>query len=141
MLVQDRESGRRFFIEVWRKKRQALTLEPLEQLIAGIIIQHPEYHKILVDIEAAERDYPPEAAVANPFLHMSLHVALQEQLMTDRPQGILELYQQGLPRFGDPHELEHRMMDCLAEALWRAQRANSLPDETEYLRCVQRLIG
>lgn len=141
MLVQDRESGRHFFLEVWRKKQQAAALEPLEELIAGIIVQHPEYHKILADMEALERDYTPDGGATNPFLHLSLHVAIQEQLMTDRPEGILKLYQEGLHRFGDPHALEHRIMDCLAESLWKAQRGQSLPDETEYLRCVQRLVG
>lgn len=140
MLVQDREAARRFFIDVWRKKRQAMTLEPLEQQIAGIIVQHPEYHRILEDGEALRRSYLPENGVTNPFLHMGLHLAVQEQLMTDRPKGILLLYQQGLRRFVDAHVLEHRVMDCLAETLWNAQRKNALPDEGEYLCCVQELV-
>lgn len=140
MLVQDRETARRFFIDVWKKKRQAMALEPLQEQIAGIIIQHPEYHRILEDSEALQRSYLPENGVTNPFLHMGLHLAVQEQLMTDRPQGILLLYQQGLQRFGDAHELEHRVMDCLAETLWNAQGRNALPDEADYLRCVQELV-
>ncbi|MGH6635627.1 MAG: DUF1841 family protein [Gammaproteobacteria bacterium] len=140
MLVQDRATARRFFIDVWRKKRQAIALEPLEEQIAGIIIQHPEYHRILEHSEALQRSHLPENGVTNPFLHMGLHLAVQEQLMTDRPQGILLLYQKGLRRFGDAHELEHRVMDCLAETLWNAQRRNALPDEADYLRCVQELV-
>ena len=140
MLVQDRETARRFFIDVWRKKRQAMALEPLQEQIAEIIMQHPEYQTILEDSEALQRSYLPENGVTNPFLHMGLHLAVQEQLMTDRPQGIRLLYQQGLRRFGDAHELEHRIMDCLAETLWNAQRRNALPDEAEYLRCVRELV-
>lgn len=140
MLVQDRETARRFFIDVWQKKRQAIALEPLEEQIAGIIIQHPEYHRILEDSEALQRSFLPENGVTNPFLHLGLHLAVQEQLMTDRPQGILLLYQQGLRRFGDAHELEHRVMECLAETLWNAQRKSALPDEADYLRCVQELV-
>ncbi|MGH8580461.1 MAG: DUF1841 family protein [Gammaproteobacteria bacterium] len=140
MLMQDRETARRFFIDVWRKKRPAMALEPLEEQIAGIIMQHPEYHRILEDSEALQRSYLPENGVSNPFLHMGLHLAVQEQLMTDRPKGIRLLYQQGLRRFSDAHELEHRVMDCLAETLWNAQRRNALPDEADYLRCVQGLI-
>jgi Domain of unknown function (DUF1841) len=141
MLVPDRETARRFFIDAWRKKRQAMILEPLEEQVATTIIQHPEYHRILEDSEALQRSYPPEDGVGNPFLHMSLHLAVQEQLLTDRPKGILSLYRQGLRRFGDPHELEHRVMDCLAETLWNAQRENALPDEDAYLRRVQELVA
>lgn len=141
MLVQDRETARRFFIDVWQKKQQAIALEPLEQQIATIIVQHPEYHRVLEDSEALQHSYLPEDGVTNPFLHMGLHLAVQEQLMTDRPKGILLLYQHGLRRFGDAHELEHRVMQCLAETLWNAQRGNVLPDETDYLRCIQKLVA
>ncbi|MFI4921895.1 MAG: DUF1841 family protein [Gammaproteobacteria bacterium] len=38
---------------------------------------------------------------------------------------------------GDAHAAEHTMLECLGEALWRAQRENRLPDEQAYLACIK----
>lgn len=141
MFIQDRASERRFFLQVWRKVKSDHPLEPLEQVVAGVIRRHPEYHALLADEEAAlGAEYPPESGRPNPFLHMGLHIAIQEQVMSDRPDGIAKLYKAGLRRLGDAHELEHRLMECLAETLWLAQGNNTLPDEAGYLHCVHQLV-
>ena len=44
-------------------------------------------------------------------------------------------------RLGTRMDAEHRMMDCLAEALWEAQRRGGMPDETAYLACLRGLQG
>ena len=139
---EDRDTSRRFFIDVWQKYSAGNVLEPLESLIAGVIIQHPEYHKLLEDSSAAlETDFDPDAGESNPFLHMGLHITIQEQVGADRPMGIRELYEIGLERQGDPHMLEHRIMECLGEVLWRAQRDQTMPDEVAYLEGVRRIVG
>ena len=135
---KDRESLRGFFVAAWRKHREGRPLEPVERLIAEVAMQHPEYHGELDGDDALDRDYSPEAGVSNPFLHMSMHIALHEQLAARRPEGIAALYQAIAARFG-VHDAEHRMMECLGEALWRAQRAGTLPDEAAYLDCLRAL--
>lgn len=140
MFVQDRDSARRFFLEVWRKYRQKLPLEPLEEIVAAVILQHPEYHGLLENEEhALSGEYTVEVGQTNPFLHMGMHIAIREQLLTDRPHGIVALYNSRLKFFNDPHALEHRMMECLGEVLWVAQRNNVLPDEEAYLDCLRRI--
>ena len=140
MFVQDRDSARRYFFDVWRKNKADEPMEPLETMISGVILQHPEYHAFLDDEDAGmTREFSPEAGMSNPFLHMGMHISIQEQLTTDRPQGIFALYQQLLPKFASPHELEHRMMDCLGEAMWAAQRDQVIPSETAYLECLRKL--
>jgi hypothetical protein len=140
MFVQDRDSARRFFLETWQKYRQSRPLEPLEEIVAAVILAHPEYHGLLEDEEEAlSSEYTVAAARTNPFLHMGMHVALREQLSADRPQGIAAFYNARLKRFNDPHALEHRMMECLGEVLWRAQRDNLLPDEAAYLDCLGKI--
>lgn len=140
MFGQDRDQMRRFYCDVWRKINAQQALEPLEQQLATVIGQHPEYHALLEDAElACSKDYLPEAGETNPFLHMGLHMAIQEQRATDRPAGIKNLYRQLLHTCPDPHELEHRIMECLSEMIWRAQRYNTIPDEQAYLKCIQAL--
>lgn len=116
-------------------------MEPLEQLVAQIIQQHPEYHALLEDEEAyLDKDYTPETGETNPFLHMSMHIAIAEQLGTDRPAGIQDLYQQLLSKYSDSHTVEHHIMECLGQMMWEAQRNQTLPDEQQYLECLRKHI-
>lgn len=138
----DREQIRQFYCNVWRKHRAHAALEPLECLIRDVILLHPEYQPLLEAPESAlAQEYFPEAGETNPFLHMGLHLALQEQIGTDRPAGIRELARQLHLRYPDPHALEHRMMECLAEMIWRSQRDAAAPDEAEYLDCLRRQLS
>lgn len=139
LLPNDREGLRALYVEAWRKRREGLPAEPLEVQVADVIEQHPEYQALLERGAAAlDRDWTPEDGESNPFLHMGLHLALREQVSTDRPQGIAALHATLAARVGT-HEAEHRMMECLAETLWRAQRNNSLPDEVSYMEALQRI--
>ncbi len=136
MFGQDREQMRRYFAETWRKRLDGAPLEPIEALLAGVIEQHPEYHAIL-DVATLDREYPPELGATNPFLHMGMHIALKEQVAAANPAAIVPLYRVICARLGDAHEAEHRMMECLGEALWRAQRDGAMPDEVAYLECLR----
>ena len=137
----DRSRIRRYFCEVWGKHTAGQPLEPLERIIAGVIGRHPEYQHLLTASEAMlERDYLPELGETNPFLHMGMHIAIQEQLMSNRPAGILSLYEQLCRRLGDSHTAEHQMMECLGETLWEAQRSGAEPDATAYLQRLKRLL-
>jgi hypothetical protein len=140
-LIQDRDSGRTFFLEVWGKHNNKLPLEALEQMVLDVILQHPEYHVILEkdEKEISAMEFTPEMGMTNPFLHMGMHIAILEQIGSDRPPGITVLYQQLLPKYTSAHDLEHSLMECLGESLWLAQRNNTLPDEAQYLEQVKRL--
>ena len=114
-------------------------LSALENQIAQVINEHPEYHKIFSK-KQIERDYFVEQGETNPYLHMGLHIAIHEQIATDRPAGIRPLYQQLQTYFGSAHHAEHQMMECLTESLWLAQRNNQAPSEQDYLIALQQLL-
>lgn len=135
----DRSSLRRFLLNAWRKKLSGAPLEPLEQMIAHIVGEHPEYHKLLEDDAAVESDFDVSGSQKNPFLHLAMHVAIQEQVSADRPPGIRSLYAELRMSFGDSHALEHAMMECLGKSLWQAQRSGTSPDEQAYFECVRGL--
>ncbi len=139
---QDREALRRHYLEAWRKRRESLPMEPLEHQIAAVVEQHPEYQAVVAgESDAVSRDYAPEGGQANPFLHMGLHLALREQVGTNRPAGIAAIHAELCRRLGDPHAAEHRMIECLGEALWRSQRTGLPPDEAAYLESLGRLVS
>ena len=141
MFGQDRQQMRRFFRTTWQKRTNGEALQPLEQLVAVVIEQHPEYHRELDDEASLARDYTPEDGQTNPWLHMGMHISLGEQLGADRPSGIRDAYQRAVAQYGDRHAAEHAMMECLGVALWEAQRNNRAPDENAYLECLKRLTG
>lgn len=137
---QGRSDLRLMYVEAWRKFRASMPIAPLEDQIVRVVELHPEYHAALEDdADSVVRDYTPEAGRSNPFLHMGLHLAIREQVGTDRPAGIKAIHAALAQRLGDVHEAEHRMIECLAEALWQAQRAGTAPDEAAYLESLQRL--
>ncbi|TVQ46689.1 MAG: DUF1841 family protein [Gammaproteobacteria bacterium] len=139
---QQREQLRAMYFTAWDKARRGAPLEPLERQLAELIERHPEYHGLLARPEASlEREFTPEGGQSNPFLHLGLHMALLEQVTTDRPPGIRALWQQLCARHGDPHAAEHAMMEVLAETLWQAQRDQCAPDERAYLAALRRLTG
>ncbi len=131
---------RQFFCDCWKKQSTGEALEPLESQLVAVILEHPEYHSLLEDPEKARsREYLPEMNETNPFLHMSLHLSIREQVAMDRPPGTRELIQKMTLQLGD-HEAEHQVMDCLTEVIWQAQRATSPPDDQNYLDCLKKKL-
>ena len=135
---QDRNELRQMYFDAWRKSRTGAMLTPLEAQIAAVIEDHPEYQPLMAEAKV-DASFAPEAGQTNPFLHMGLHLAIREQVATDRPPGVAALFNALLVRTGDRHGAEHRALECLAETLWEAQRANTLPDEAAYLERLRRL--
>jgi hypothetical protein len=123
------------YLEAWRRFSARLPLEPLEAQVAAVIAEHPEYVPLLESgAEALTADYTPEGGRETPFLHMGLHLAIREQVATDRPAGIKEVHETLARRLGDAHAAEHAMLESLAEVLWEAQRSGQMPDEQRYLQ-------
>ncbi len=140
LFSQDRIELRRFYTSTWKKLQTGELLEPLEKQVGDIIQEHPEYHPILKSGEdTLDKDYTPEDGQSNPFLHMSMHLALREQVGTDRPSGIAMLTRSLLLKYQDGHKVEHMMIECLGQMLWDAQRHQKPPDEATYLECIRHL--
>ena len=134
---QDRNELRRMYADAWQKYGAELPLSALETQIAAVIKEHPEYHAAVSG--DLEKDFAVEGAQTNPFLHMGLHLGIREQVATNRPTGIKAVFEQLATKLGDAHESEHRMIDCLAETLWEAQRSQQPPDELQYLERLRKL--
>ncbi len=137
-----RDQVRRFFFDTWRKFHAAEPLSALEGIALQVVQLHPEYHAVLDAPERyLEQEYFPEMGETNPFLHMSLHLSVMEQLSIDQPPGIASAYRSLLAKT-DEHDAQHAVMECLAETLWRAQRDRTPPDGAAYLeRLRQKATG
>lgn len=137
---QSREQLRRMYLDAWRKFSARQPLEPLEAQLAAVIAEHPEYVEWIEAGEAAiATEFTPESGRQNPFLHMGLHLAIREQVATNRPAGIADIHRKLTAKLGDAHAAEHTMLEALAETLWESQRDNRAPDEQAYLEKLRAL--
>ncbi|MCL4471701.1 MAG: DUF1841 family protein [Gammaproteobacteria bacterium] len=139
MFSPSRDQARRFFFDSWRKYREQQPLSGLESIALELMQQHPEYHALFDCPERyAGRDYLPEMGETNPFLHLSLHLAIREQQPIDQPHGIAAHYRRLLEKTGNAHDAEHLIMDCLGEMIWQAQRRGTAPDAAIYFECLEK---
>lgn len=138
MFSPSREQVRRFFCDSWRKYLERLPLVGAEVSAADIATRHPEYHALLSDPEGAlSGEWTPESGKMNPFLHLSLHLAIHEQISIDQPHGIRAAFDHLRLRLG-AHDAEHVLLDCLGETIFKAQQAGGQMDAQAYVDAVQR---
>lgn len=137
MFNPTRDQVRQFFTDAWRKHKAAGVLTPLEAMAVDWAVQHPEYQADLESPDAAQADYPIEHGKTNPFLHLSMHLAISEQLSIDQPPGIKAIYRQLLAAH-DEHQASHIIMECLGEVVWESQRLGTPFNNDTYLDLIRR---
>lgn len=135
MFQPSREQVRAFFRQTWQKHQQKSLLSPIESMALKWILQHPEYHQVL----ASDQDITFAEGQTNPFLHLSMHLAIDEQISIDSPPGIKALYQK-LSAKADPHHAIHTIMECLGQVLWEAQRSGQPLSHERYLSLLQQRL-
>ena len=138
MFAPSQHDVRRFFCETHSKQQQSLPLTPIQTLAGQWIAEHPEYHAELADLEAAlAASYTVADGRSNPFLHLSMHLTITEQVAIDQPRGIKQAYELLAARLGSGHEAQHQVMECLGDMIWTSQRSGLPPDGHAYLDCVR----
>jgi hypothetical protein len=135
-----REEVRRFFCDTWKKKTDNHILTSMETLASDWMVLHPEYHNLLSDPEGAvAQDYTPERGETNPFLHLSMHLSISEQISIDQPPGIKAVSEKLAKKLGSEHEAQHAMMECLGQVMWEAQREGQALSPEKYLEALMNL--
>ena len=136
-----REEVRRFFCDAWKKKTDGHILDPMETLAGDWMVEHPEYHTLLGDPEGAlAQDYTPERGETNPFLHLSMHLSISEQISINQPAGIKESADKLSQKLGSVHEAQHLMMECLGQVMWESQREGGQLSPEKYLEALKKLV-
>ena len=136
MFTSDRSKQRQYLKQAWEKYTRQDQLEPLELQLAKIVEKHPEYHDLIKNLDS---EYFPEQGNTNPFLHINLHLTLQDQLTMDQPKGIREIHNKLLVKIQDEHEVEHMMMEHIAEMIFNAQKYNTAFDLDGYVIALKKL--
>lgn len=139
MFNPSRDEVRNFFFDTWRKHNAKEIMTPLETQALDWLLEHPEYHALLNNPDKYRgQDYLPEFGEVNPFLHLSLHLSVTEQVSIDQPPGIRAEYERLARKHGSFHEAAHDVLECLGETVFTAQRNGLPPDGAAYLECVKR---
>ena len=139
MFNPSRDDARNFLFDSWRKHREGAVLTPLEDMVVRLIARHPEYHELLQNPHLYQhKDYSPEGGETNPFLHLMMHLTLEEQISIDQPHGVRTHFKRLSERYQSEHEAHHKMIECLGEMLWQSQRTASAPDASLFLDCLER---
>jgi hypothetical protein len=138
MFQPSQHDVRRFFCETYRRTQQGLPLEPMQAQAAPWISEHPEYHADLADEAVAlAAVYTVDEGRTNPFLHLSMHLSISEQVAIDQPSGIRQAVQLLAAQRSSLHEAHHEVMECLGEMIWRSQRNGTPPDGLAYVEAVR----
>ncbi len=132
---------RQVFWDAWQKAEAGMPLNALEVRIVRVIRMHPEYQPLFDNMERfLDRDFQVDDGM-NPYLHLSLHLALEEQVATRQPPEVAGALEQLVAvKHMDRHEALHRLLDILAETVYLAQRRGGEPDVAEYARRMQALM-
>ena len=139
MFTPSRDEARAFLFDTWEKRASGSPLTALESMALAIALEHPEYHAFLEDrARYLDRDWKPEGGETNPFLHLQMHLAIEEQVSIDQPPGIRGAVERLAARLGSRHDALHEVMDCLGEVIWQAQRHGTGFDNALYLDCLAR---
>jgi hypothetical protein len=137
MFNPTRNEARQFLFDAWRKHAVGELLTPLEHIAARVIEKHPEFHALFAAPEASrDRDYAQ--GELNPFLHLMMHLSIEEQISIDQPPGVRAAFARLTGKYGSEHEAQHAMMECMAEMILQAQGAGTGPDAAVYLGCLAR---
>jgi hypothetical protein len=138
MFNPSQQDVRRFFCEAFQKSQEQKILTPLEAIAVDWIKQHPEYHDTLSNLDAAlEANYSVDQGQTNPFLHLSMHLSISEQISVDQPKGVRGAFQLLSKKLNSEHEAHHQMMECLGEMIWNAQRSGLPPDGVAYVEALK----
>lgn len=137
-----RDEVRDFFFNTWTKFKQMQALSELEKIAISVIQMHPEYHSILDTPEQYKQQaYFPEQGQTNPFLHMSLHLSILEQISINQPIGIAAIYAELKIKYQEEHSAQHDVLDCLGETIWLAQQNKTGLDTAYYLELLNKKTG
>ena len=140
----NKQEVRTLYFDAWYKNQNKKNiLTALETQIIDIILFHPEYIKIFEDVKNQEKysdkDYLPESGETNPFLHMGLHLAIRDQIGTNKPIGIQKIFLDLCNKTQDQHQAEHLFIEQLAEQLWLAQKNQQDFNSEDYLLALKKL--
>ncbi len=103
-----RNWGRRALQEVWRRRQKGERMKEEETRLADVLADHPEFASAW-EPGADLGDPDSRIGAVNPFLHVQIHVMVEDQIAAGQPPEISEVLESfqaaGMTRHQAVHEI------------------------------------
>jgi hypothetical protein len=121
----------------WRFSRIAETrkvniLEGEDAKIAAIMEDHPEFDPFWSLGEASATPQEIQGQIVNPFVHVTLHLQIQNQIEREFPQEVKKTFLRLVEQGESDHEAIHQIISIYASLYFKALRRGQSFDESEY---------
>lgn len=132
---------RKVFWDAWYQDKNRLPLDPLQVRIVRILHLHPEYHHHFNDMERFLDHDPNSTDTGNFYLHLSLHLAIEEQIAVRQPPEVAAWMEMAVQhKHQERHQALHAALEALGETMAEAQQQGKEPDSESYVLRIKRLI-
>ena len=134
-----REVFRKTVYRIWNMMQAGLLdeMDEAENRIARILLDHPEYEEILEDTEILDGREFDAGEAGNPFLHISFHKMVEDQLESGRPAEVLSFLESMRAKGFDRHEIIHVIMKILIRFISDAMTHQKTLDVNRYRRLLK----
>jgi len=132
-------SERRRIREVWKKMKDKKGELPKEdEKLAKVLLEHKEYESIW-------ETTPPNPGVkiegVNPYLHIYLHLAIENQLAEENPRQVSRYVSKRIAEGEDRHKVIHEITVVFSESLLDSLKYRRPLDRIRYIQKLEELIG
>jgi hypothetical protein len=124
---------------IWEASNQGIPLHDEEhQRLAEVLQQHPQYHNAW---EFADQIEDVEYVIdgVNPFLHVTFHSIIENQLATGDPPEVRAALQRLLRKRLSRHDAIHRLAQVFTEELFPVLKQDRPFNQERYVRKLRKL--
>lgn len=135
-----RSLNRQYMYEIWQhaKANDLDQLSEEEQQIGKLMLEHEEYHNQFEFADALEDyQFDPESGV-NPFLHISIHVIVENQLKSKQPIEAYQFYNSIRRKKVSHHETIHLIGNIFAPLMFQVLKRKEPFDNELYQQLLKK---
>ncbi|MHB1286016.1 MAG: DUF1841 family protein [Leptospirales bacterium] len=114
------------------EKRKTEELEGEDAKIASIMAAHPELDPFWSLGEASASPQEVDGQMVNPFVHVTLHLVVENQIEREYPQEVKKTFMRLVEQGDTEHDALHSIISVYANLYFRALRKGQSFDESEY---------
>ena len=138
----DRAQNRKLFHMLWERAQNDdfAGLDDEQRRIAEALKLHAdEYHNVFEFSDVVpDREFDPQKGEVNPFLHISIHAAVQAQLEAKDPIEVLQFYNAMRKKKCSHHDALHLILTILAPLMFRTMKSLMPFDNNRYLSLLKK---
>jgi hypothetical protein len=121
---------------IWERSQRGEAVAGEETRLAAAMEEHPEYRVAWESPQGLSGD---TIGGVNPYLHVTMHTIVENQLAQNEPPEAAEALERLLAAGVSRHEAIHRIGNLMLRQIWRIQRERRPFDRQAYNRALKSL--